>query len=125
MGKKRKRNTTVPDEESMVQTLKQLALMMSVKCVRNTVIEEYHVAGKINDKEMMAFNMEVSNKVFTVLYYLYLKGPDALIATTNALSVYYPQNWNIPEIDKELEYEIEATLKGENFLFNGLKRRNG
>jgi hypothetical protein len=32
--------------------LKRLALLMAVNCVRNTVIEDFHAAGKIDDTEM-------------------------------------------------------------------------
>ena len=42
---------------------KDLALRMALYCVRNTVIENYHAAGKISDPEMMAFNKKVVNKI--------------------------------------------------------------
>jgi hypothetical protein len=46
-------------------TLKRLALLLTVNCVRNTVIEDYHAAGKLSDSEMKAFNQEVANKIYT------------------------------------------------------------
>ncbi len=43
--------------------LKDIALIMSVNCVRNTIIENYHAEGKRSDDEMKAFNKEVANKL--------------------------------------------------------------
>ena len=45
--------------------LKRLALLMAVNCVRNTVIEDYHAAGKLDDPEMKAFYQEVANETST------------------------------------------------------------
>ncbi len=49
------------DEEVRLQNL---ALVMSAVCVRNTIIEDYHGAGKITDPEMEAFNRQVADKVY-------------------------------------------------------------
>ena len=53
--------------------LKRLALLMAVSCVRNTIIEDYHAQGKLDDAEMMAFNKEVANKIYTFLTFLFAK----------------------------------------------------
>ena len=42
-------------------SLKRLALLIAVNCVRSTVIEDDHAAGKLDDPEMKAFNLEVAN----------------------------------------------------------------
>ena len=42
-------------------SLKRLALLIAVNCVRNTVIEDDHAAGKLDDPEMKAFNHKVAN----------------------------------------------------------------
>jgi hypothetical protein len=40
---------------------------MAVTCFRSTVIETYHAEAKITDPEMMAFNKEVANKLYTFI----------------------------------------------------------
>jgi hypothetical protein len=44
--------------------LKRLAMLMAVNCVRNTVVDDYHAQGKLDDSEMKAFNQEVANKIY-------------------------------------------------------------
>jgi len=46
---------------------KALSKLITVNCVRNTIIENYHAEGKISDEEMKAFNKEVCNHIYTAL----------------------------------------------------------
>ena len=78
-----------------------IALLMAVTCVRNTVIEKYHAAGKITDDEMAAFNREVANKLFTFMTYMRGKEADwndfiQLVGRN------YPTNWDRPKLDDDL-----------------------
>ena len=43
------------------------AKLMTLYCFRNTIIERYHRQGKLSDDEMMAFNKEVLNRIYTFL----------------------------------------------------------
>ncbi len=84
-------------------SLKRLALLMTVNCVRNTVIEEYHSSGKISDPEMKAFNKEVANRIYTVL--LALLDPefgDDQVELFAWLERNYPHNWDEPTLDSGL-----------------------
>ena len=82
-------------------TLKRLALLMAVNCVRNTVIENYHAAGKLDDSEMKAFNQEVTNKIYTFLQFLFVK-PDAdREAFMSAMGMMYPSDWDQPKADRD------------------------
>jgi hypothetical protein len=82
-------------------TLKRLALLIAVNCVRNTVIEDYHAAGKLDDSEMKAFNQEVTNKIYTFLQFLFVK-PDAdREAFMSAMGMMYPSNWDQPKADRD------------------------
>jgi len=56
-----------PDKTPADDDFKDLALRMALHCVRNTVIENYHTNGGISDLEMMAFNKEVVNKLYSFL----------------------------------------------------------
>jgi hypothetical protein len=88
-------------------SLKRLALLMAVNCVRNTVIEDYHAAGKLDDSEMMAFNQEVANMLYTFLQFLLLKPDDDRDAFLGAMGVMYPKNWDQPRMDAD----FVATVK--------------
>ena len=77
-----------------------------IYCVRNTVIENYHTAGKISDAEMKIFNIEVVNKIYTFLQITqnpkYSKERDLIfkdIGNTPAL-FYLPYGWNKPVLHK-------------------------
>ena len=37
---------------------------MTLNCVRNTIIENYHCQGKLSDDDMKAFNKEVVNRIY-------------------------------------------------------------
>ena len=85
-------------EENLTKSIKQTATTISVNCVRNTVIENYHAGivpqsetgdysdvkvvtpfgeiawndlSRINDEEMKAFNIEVNNRIYTYLQALF------------------------------------------------------
>jgi hypothetical protein len=97
--------------------LKRLALLMAVNCVRNTVIENYHAAGKLDDAEMKAFNQEVANKIYTFLHYWFVK-PDVDRDTfQRAMGAMYPKNWDQPKIDRDF-VEAVKILKRIEKRFN-------
>lgn len=79
--------------------LKRLALIMAVKCVRNTIIEDYHAAGKLTEREMEAFNKQVANKLYTFLKYLLAPpSPERDRFLRNAEKL-YPHDWDEPQMD--------------------------
>lgn len=55
------------------KNVKNFALSIAGLCLRNTVIEEFH-KDRISPDEMMAFNKEVANKLYTVFSYMF--GPE-------------------------------------------------
>jgi hypothetical protein len=87
-------------------TLKRLALLMAVNCVRNTVIENYHAAGKLDDSEMKAFNQEVTNKIYTFLQFLFVKPEADREAFMSAMGMMYPSNW-----DQKADRDFLETVK--------------
>ena len=44
-----------------------IAKAMTINCVRNTIIEQYHQQGKLSDADMKAFNKVVVNRIYTFL----------------------------------------------------------
>ena len=83
---------------SWTATCKHLAPILALHCVRNTVIENYHAQGKISDPEMMAFNKEVVNKIYSVLQILWNPKYSQYLAN---LPLYSPHGWDEPEFDKD------------------------
>lgn len=55
----------------MEKFIERTSLHIARLCVRNTIIEKYHVAGKLSDPEMEAFNREVTNKLYSYLQLLF------------------------------------------------------
>ena len=99
--------------ESMLKpsSLKRLALLMSVNCVRNTVIENYHAAGKIDDSEMKAFNQEVANKTYTFLHFLLLEPDEDRDAFLSAMGMMYPKNWDQPKMDRDFMETVKIAKR--------------
>jgi hypothetical protein len=112
----KKRQRSLPPEDhpgSMLKpsSLKRLALLMSVNCVRNTVIENYHAAGKIDDSEMKVFNQEVANKIYTFLRFLLLEPDEDRDAFLSAMGMMYPKNWDQPKIDRDFVEAVKILNK--------------
>jgi hypothetical protein len=98
-----------PDSALKERTLQELALMVTVHCVRNTVIETYHAEGKLSDPEMKAFNVEVANRLYTVLVALldseYSEDRDEYI---HRLRGGLPHDWDTPVFDDGLAWTLIA-----------------
>ena len=80
--------------------LQELALLMAVNCVRNTVIEDYHGRegpGSLSDADMMAFNKEVVNKLYTFLVCLFGDEREAFL---KGVGLWHPHNWDAPQFDE-------------------------
>ena len=100
--------------------LKRLALLMAVNCVRNTVIEDYHAEGKLNDSEMKAFNQEVVNKIYTFLIFLLTKPVVDREAFLGAMGMMYPSNWDQPKIDRDFADVVKMIKKRGNLPYRRL-----
>jgi len=87
--------------------LKNLALMMTINCVRNTIIEEYHSEDKINQEEMKEFNIEVSNKIYTFLKYFMHESEKEREKLMLLMSMFSTNGWNQPEIDEDFKQALE------------------
>jgi len=122
---------TIPSNEELTEPLKKEALKMAVSCVRNTVIENFHAGefpqsktgdysdvkvvtpfgeilwndlSRISDTEMMSFNKEVSNLLYTYLQSLLNPHFDKQLKNQfmKYASLYFPDNWDEPKIDTKI-----------------------
>ena len=90
-------------DEQITSSLQRLALLMTVHCVRNTVIENYHANGQLPDKDMKAFNKEVSNRLYTVLLVLFHPKYGHMRSDyLQSLEYAFPYNWDMPRIEEGL-----------------------
>lgn len=109
--------------------LKDMALLMAVKCVRNTVLEKYHEGrfpqsktgdysdvyvvtpegkipwnevSRIRNSEMMELNKEVVNNLYTFLS-LYLNPEYAHLREVwlKQIGELFPYHWDSPELKEE------------------------
>jgi hypothetical protein len=87
--------------------LRGIALIMSVTCVRNTIIEKYHADGKLDDNDMEAFNRQVADRIYTFLHYLLSTARDAS-DLIEALRHYMPTDWDVPQRDAYIDKAVEA-----------------
>mgnify|MGYP003980865719 FL=1 len=83
--------------------LRRMALLIAVNTVRNTVIEDYHAMEKITQSEMMVFNKEVANKLYTFLKLgMFNPKKEEQEKFMAALSLQYPHDWDAPTLDDSL-----------------------
>ena len=81
------------------------AKMMTINCVRNTVIEKYHCQGKLTDDDMKAFNKEVVNRLYTFLDCMFNRSDkerDLFLGKMAAVAEAFTAKWDEPELDKNL-----------------------
>ncbi len=72
---------------------------MAFSCVRNTVIEDWHIDGRISQEEMKSLMKVVVNRLFTVIS----NATDRRFAM--GLHIYSSEtrlHWDQPEIDESL-----------------------
>lgn len=124
--------------EGMKPDFKKMALVMSVNCVRNTIIEDYHAGvaplsksgdysdvkvvtpfgeipwnevSRISDREMMAFNKEVVNRIYTFLLYRFsTEKSEYKEVFQELMNLAYPDGWDAPEIDKGFKNALNNVL---------------
>ncbi len=87
--------------------LRAVALIMSVTCVRNTIIEKYHADGKLDDTDMEAFNRQVADRIYTFLSYLLSTKRDTG-DMLEALRHYLPTDWDQPQRDAFIDNAVTA-----------------
>lgn len=84
-------------ETIMDESLKKLAKGLTVLCVRNTVIEDYHCKGQLSDADMKAFNKDVCNKMYAALSALLGKDKKARALLYEQVERRQPYDWDEPE----------------------------
>ena len=82
-------------------SIKKMAILMAVNCVRNTVLEDYHSDGKISQEEICNLNKEVVNKIYTFLTFSLSSDKLDRIAFEELMALATPTDWDEPKLDDE------------------------
>jgi len=87
--------------------IRSIALIMSVTCVRNTIVDKYHADGKLDDADMEAFNRQVADRIYTFLSHLLSTHRD-MGDLQEALRHYLPTDWDQPQHDAFIDKAVAA-----------------
>jgi hypothetical protein len=98
MNCRKKSNALMLSQKVLRAHFRDLALRIGLHCVRNTVIEDYHAAGKLTDSEMAALNREVANKIYSFLEIAFNPRYDAV--RRSAFEWLYAPQWDEPAFDE-------------------------
>jgi len=93
----------MPDDD----VTSKFALLMAVTCVRNTVIEDYHANGQLSDADMMAFNKEVVNKIYTFLTYMLDETKEEYGIFLQTAGWMFPYRWDAPVMDGDFVKAVD------------------
>lgn len=97
-------------KDTQDKQIQDTALLIASCCVRNTIIEDYHAEGKLNDKEMKAFNKEVVNKIYTFLKFTVAAPSKEKEIFERVMQFMYPANWDKPELDKDMLAGVDNAM---------------
>ena len=86
------------------KTVKQLALIITANCLRNTPVEKVRqqAAVPLNEAELQHLQKSMSDRMYTFLTYLLGKPAREYAALMEELTRHYPKDWPMPELDKSL-----------------------
>lgn len=97
-------------------TVKQLALIIVANCLENGMVNELHGKGVITDEQEIAFNKQVTDRIYTFLLYLLNKPEQQYSALLTELAKKYPDKWPLPELDAEFSAIVK---KADQVPYNG------
>jgi hypothetical protein len=90
------------------RVIQHMALLMSVNCVRKTVLDDYVAEGKLSQSELQAFVEESTDKLYTFLSYLLNKSEEDKQHFLEVMNKAYPSGWRTPAIDLVFEEAVAA-----------------
>jgi hypothetical protein len=91
--------------------IKELALMIAVNCVRNKITEEYQSSGKLSKEDINKFNTEVTNKIYTFLWYTFNGSQSEKDALLKIVKWSYPDEWDKPVMDDNIVKAVKQFLE--------------
>lgn len=92
------------------KVVQHMALLMSVNCVRKTVLDDFVADGKLSQQDLQALIHESTDKLYTFLNYLLNRSEEDKQLFLEVMNNSYPSDWKAPEIAPVFE-EAVAMLK--------------
>lgn len=88
------------------KVIQHMALLMSVNCVRKTVLDDFVTSGQISEDQLQVFVSESTDKLFTFLTYLLDKSEQDKQAFLEVMNSSYPQGWPEPKLASVFEEAV-------------------
>lgn len=88
------------------KVIEHMALLMSVNCVRKTVLDDFVSDGKISADDLQSFIDESTDKLYTFLTYLLNRSEDDKQVFLEVMNSAYPSDWKQPEISAVFEEAV-------------------
>ncbi|MGQ9425745.1 hypothetical protein ACXYTJ_08760 [Gilvimarinus sp. F26214L] len=92
------------------RVIQHMALLMSVNCVRKTVLDDFQAQGKLSEAELQRFMEEATDKLYTFLSYLLKESEEEKQLFLEVMNSSYPSGWKEPELAPVFQ-EAVALLK--------------
>lgn len=88
------------------KVIQHMALLMSVNCVRKTVLDDYLNNGQLSEAELNDFVSEATDKLFTFLTYLLDRPETDKQSFLEVMNASYPNNWPEPKLSAVFEQAV-------------------
>jgi len=86
--------------------IQHMALLMSVNCVRKTVLDDFVTSGKLTEEDLQALIGESTDKLYTFLTYLLNRSDEEKQVFLEVMNSSYPQKWPQPQISEVFEEAV-------------------
>lgn len=96
------------------KVIQHMALLMSVNCVRKTVLDDYLESGKLTAAETDALISDVTDKLFTFLTYLLDKSEADKQTFLEIMNTSYPADWPQPKLAQVFEEAVNLQKAAQN-----------
>lgn len=93
------------------KVIQHMALLMSVNCVRKTVLDDYLNNGQLSESELNTFITETTDKLFTFLTYLLDRSEQDKQTFLEVMNGSYPHDWPAPKLSAVFEEAVALAGK--------------
>ncbi|MGI1680024.1 MAG: hypothetical protein K6L75_14880 [Cellvibrionaceae bacterium] len=90
-------------DEKIIQ---HMAMLMSVNCVRKTVLDDFLVDGKLSENDVEVLMSETTDKLFTFLTYLLDRSELDKQTFLEIMNRSYPSEWPQPNLSNVFEEAV-------------------
>ncbi len=90
-------------DEKIIQ---HMAMLMSVNCVRKTVLDDFLVDGKLSENDVEVLMSETTDKLFTFLTYLLDRSELDKQTFLEIMNRSYPSEWPLPNLSNVFEEAV-------------------